>query len=434
MRLTKNSELLMSFLLKKKCIKNIEQSRKTNNILKVLYNDLLEADKYFFSLEQIGTTTFYEENFVKIEKKTDIVKPKYLHYDAIPENIRVSIEKKSSHIISYTFSLFKRKFKVVFIEQNYDETKKISVYKRYLEPIVMWLFILNKYSNKKCSKELTIYLYLDDTTKKLPRTKNDTLDEKNVNTAFTNTCPELSEILIYRKEEWFKVLIHETFHNFALDFSDMDVVSCHEKILKVFQLNSDVNLYEAYTETWAEIMNSLFCSFFIMKKNVTSKDDNEEEFLINTEFFLNFERKYSFFQLSKTMDYMGLDYEDLYSTSKKSTVERNNKYKEDSNVLSYYVIKTILINDYPDFLEWCVKNNGGSSLLQFKKTQKNLLNFCKYIETKYKSKSMIHNYECSKKMLELFKRINDGSSEDKEINNKLDYLVKNMRMSICELG
>ena len=121
----------------------------------------------------------------------------------------------------------------------------------------------------------------------------------NVNTAFTTTCPSDSEIVVFRKEEWFKAFMHETIHNFGLDFSNMNNEMVNTYILDIFKVRSKVNLFEAYTEFWAEIMNALFCSFFLLKDK-----NNISEFLSNSEFFLNFERTYSFFQLIKILDFM----------------------------------------------------------------------------------------------------------------------------------
>ena len=45
---------------------------------------------------------------------------------------------------------------------------------------------------------------------------------------------------------------------------------------------------------------------------------------------------------------------------------------------SYYVIKTILINNYQGLLSWCKTNNF--SLLQFKKTLANQMEFCNFID------------------------------------------------------
>ena len=215
-------------------------------------------------------------------------------------------------------------------------------------------------------------------------------------------------------------------HNFALDFSDMNMKVCHEKILDIFPVDSEVNLYEAYTEIWAEIMNALFCSFFVLKDKIDVK-----EFLDNSEFFLNFERNYSFFQMTKTLDYMGIKYKDLYLKNSVSDLVRKKLYRENSNVLSYYVIKTIMLNAYPDFLKWCETNNGSKSLLQFKKTERNLASFCDFIEKHYKTSSMLNGVKCAEKYLGNYKDIN---LEKRDTDKSLDYLLNNMRMTICELG
>jgi hypothetical protein len=191
------------------------------------------------------------------------------------------------------------------------------------------------------------------------------LDEENVNTAFTTTCPKNSEIVVYRKEEWFKVFIHETFHNFGLDFSDMNISDSTKRILELFPVNSEVNLFESYTEFWAEIMNAVFCSFLLLKNKT-----NINEFMSNVTTIIQYERTYSFFQLVKTLRFMGLTYKDLYGKNNKSEMLRETMYKEDTNVLSYYILKTILLNNYPGFLQWCKTHN--LSLLHFNKTPKNL--------------------------------------------------------------
>jgi hypothetical protein len=121
---------------------------------------------------------------------------------------------------------------------------------------------------------------------------------------------------------------------------------------------------------------------------------------------------------------MGLTYKDLYSNTEHSRVLRENLYKEKTNVLSYYVIKTILINNYQGFLEWCKYHNF--SLLQFKKTLANQREICKFIEKNYKTKSMISG------VLETQRFFNIIQNQKKNIN--LQYILSNLRMSICELG
>jgi hypothetical protein len=170
-------------------------------------------------------------------------------------------------------------------------------------------------------------------------------------------------------------------------------------------------------------MNALFFSF------LNSKDKyNIEEFLSNSEFFINFERTYSFFQLVKTLNFMGLTYKDLYSKTQYSKNLRENLYKEKTNILAYYVIKAILMNNYQTFLYWCKTNN--SNILQFKKTPFGQQEFCNYIEKNYKTSGFLNGIDKTEEFLNKLQK-NSGKNTEK---NKSDYILSNLRMSICELG
>jgi hypothetical protein len=409
----------MSFFTKNKYINHIEQTKRTNNIITQIYDDILNAHNYLLDIKQKRGAIFYNITTTKIHSSAQITKPKNFNSNSFPQEIRNHIDELAVTELCYQFSLFNRKIKLYFITEEDDIELKIDVYNKRVDAIIMWLYIVNEYASKECASNLVVYFYFTSLEKKLPISNIEILNENNVNTAFTTTCPTDSEIVIYRKEEWFKVFMHESFHNFALDFSDMNNVECTNRILDIFQVQSQVNLYESYTEFWGEIMNALFCSFFSLKNK-----DNIEEFLSNSEFFINFERTYSFFQLVKTLNFMGLTYKDLYSKSSHSKMLRETLYKENTNVLSYYVIKTILINNYQGLLFWCKKNN--LSLLQFKKTSSNQDEFCKFIEKNYKTTTMLEGIENSQKFLNIL------YSNNKKVNDK--YILNNLRMSICELG
>jgi hypothetical protein len=419
MKISKNCNNLLDFFIKNNHINHISQNIKTKRFIKSIYENILDAYEYTHNLQQQKEEKNNNFNIKKINNINDIPKPKTFNINAFPEEIMKTINTFSSYVISYTFSLFnenkKRKITIYFItEHEYDKVK----INKYINVITMWLYVLNKYSSKKCSETLKIYFYFTSLEKKLPEQNiHDTiLDEYNVNTAFTRTCSYNSEIVIFRKEEWFKVFIHECFHNFALDFSDADWFEGDKFILKLFPVNSEVNLFEAYTEFWAEIINALFCSFFLLK------DKNDFSlFLSNSEILINFERTYSFFQLVKVLDFMKMTYQDLYLKNAHSQMLRENMYKEKTSVLSYYVIKTILINNYQLFLEWCDVNN--ISLLQFNSTLSNIIKFCKFIEKHYKAKSMLSGVDQAEHFLLRLK----GQK------HKNKYLMNNLRMSICEL-
>ena len=411
MNLSKQSKNLILFFTKNKQVNNIQQTHKTKKILTELYKEILEAYNF------INKRNIYNYTIKKIQSATQIVKPQNFNSKSFPEIVRNHIDENMMAEICYTFSLYERSVKVYFITENDDIEVNIKLYNKYVEAIAIWLYILNIYSSKECARKINIFIYLTSLEKVLPNSNIHILDETNVNTAFTSTCPIDSEIVIFRKEEWFKVFIHETFHNFGLDFSMMNNNIVNSCILNIFKVNSEVNGYEAYAEFWAEIMNALFCSFYALKDI-----NNINDFLSNTEFYINFEITYSSFQLTKTLDFMGLSYADLYSNTKHSLILRENLYKEKTNVLSYYVIKNILISNYQGFLSWCNINN--LSLLDFKKTTGNLNDFCTFIKRNYKKQLLLNNIHKSFLFLSNIKR--------KKGNYK--YILSNLRMTICELG
>jgi hypothetical protein len=420
MKITKECLDLMSFFLKNNCLLPLKQTKQTDTILTKLYNELTNGFKFIENLKLKSGDQFYKLKVEHITNINQIPKPETFSQKVFPSKIRKHIDEFSIGLLSYNFNLFGRNINILFVIENGNLEKLIKVYNNYVDYMLVWLYIVNIYSSKKCVKQLNIFIYHTTLLKILPESNVSILDEYNVNTAFTTTCPSNSEIVVFRKEEWFKVFIHETFHNFGLDFSGinmMNMMNVNQKIISIFQVNSDVNLFESYTEFWARIINIVFCSFTNMKDK-----NNINEFLINSEFFINYERIFAFFQMVKILDFMGLTYINLYKKDNLSYHLKKTLYKENSNVLSYYIITLILINNYQDFLLWCNKNN--TELLQFKKTTKNLEKYCNFIETNYKSKTMIHGVECTKKLLSVARL---GSKKNKN-------LINNLRMTLCELG
>lgn len=427
MKITNNSQSLMSFFLDNNCINHVEQNNKTKIILKKLFGELRKADNYIKEKKQKEGSKFYKINVKKIINISHVPKPKTFSDTSFPEEIRNHINNETSYSLVYTFSLFEREIKIYFIVEDNNPELELDYYNQYVEKILVWLYIVNIYSSKKCSNHLTLYIYFTSLTKKLPPSNIHILNENNVNTAFTYSCYHDPEIVIFRKEEWFKVLMHETFHNYALDFSNMNIEKeiCNPKILSLFPVDSDVKLFEAYTEVWAEIMNAIFCSYYVAIDQKLTKD---EDFLSNFDYFINFERTYGFFQMVKTLSFMGLTYKHLYSKSEESVIMRETLYKEDSNVLSYYIIRPLLLNNYQGFLSWCDKNN--LCLLQFKKTEKNLEDFCKFIEKNYKTKNILNSVKCMEKFISKLLKLKLSRNS----NTNIDFALSNMRMTICELG
>jgi hypothetical protein len=423
MKLTKISELLMSFFIQNKCIIPTELSKKTEKILTNLFIEIRNAENYLNEVKKKEELngSFYNLKVKEIHNFKDIPKPTTFASHGFPPDIRKYIDENITIELEYNIFLLNRKIKIYFL---LEENDNLEIYNNYVDNILLWIILLNEYASKECAPQLTIYLYFTFLQKEIPNSNITILGESHANTAFTKTCPKNSEIVVYRKEEWFKVLIHETFHNFGLDFSDMNNEKCNNNILNIFSVNSEVNLYEAYAEFWAKIINILFCSYLHLKNK-----NNIEEFLTNCEFFINFELLYSCFQMVKVLDFMNMNYKHLYQKGKNNDIVRNTFYREKTNILAYYVITFILLNSYDNLIEWCNINN--LSLLQFKKTTSNQLNFCNFIIQKHRSSKLLDKINC----VEIFyKKLKSKMKKNIENKNKINYILNNLRMTICELG
>ena len=425
MKITFESHKLMSFFVENNCLNPIKHTNQTDHLLSNIFKELLDGVTFVSQEKQHLKNAFYNPKITQIETITQIPKPTTFSVSGFPDIIRKSIDQNCFSAVSYSFNIFDRKININFVTENVNIESRIHKYNGYVDYILYWLYIVNKHASRTCSSELTFFIYHTSLLKTLPTSNIDILSENNINTGFTRTCQPNSEIVVYRLEEWFKVLIHETMHNFGLDFSDMDNMNCKNRILSIFPVKSEVNLFEAYTEFWARIINVVFCSY----SNARQKN-NMNELLTNAEFFLNFERIYSYYQMVKVLNFMDIEYLFLIAKSSNTDSIRRTLYKEKTNVLAYYIITTILIDSYEDFLMWCKINND--TFLQFKKTEVNQRRFCQFIEQRYKSSNLLDNIECTEDLLTNIKKIE--KNKKKKSSKYINFLLQNLRMTLCELN
>lgn len=450
---TQQSEFLMSFFENNNCIDRENLTEKTQKIMSKIYYQMCNASVALNNAKRAATkrdqSHFYKLVVTKITDPSQIAKPASYDNYFFPNEMRTYIDTHTLYTLTYTFPIkydndFERKITVIITIENNPSEDRLRKYDKYIEYIYRWLHMINNYASTMCSKELTIYLYLTNAEKTLPKHDHHTIDVTNVNTAYTTTCEVKSAIVIYRKEEWLKVLFHESVHNFALDFSNMDNKDCTERMLRLFPIKSKVNLFEAYAEFWAELMNAAFASFEMIHGNNRSSHLNNcrdthlrnlNTFLFHFNDLIHYELNYSLFQMTKALRFMGLTYHMLYSTKADDAITRSELYKENTNVFSYYVVKTILLINYQPFLDWC--DTHKDALLQFKQTSQNQSDFCDFIEKHYLDDSILTGTMCAEYILDnLDKATPSSRSKNKTRSNKqssLIFLKRNLRMSICEL-
>lgn len=319
------------------------------------------------------------------------------NFNFIPEEIRKYIEKTEKNKITVNFKIG---IKNITVHLFYFTDSEF--YMNVIEKIYMWLFIANEYSCIKCSKNLNIYLYFTQHMKMLPLTikGKSIIKEINVNTGFTSSCREDSEITIFREEEWFKVFIHETFHNLGMDFSSIDNSDSSQLLFSNFKIKENILCFETYCEVWAEILYIIFLCFFKENKKITKNTINVIENHLKKQVI------FSIFQCIKVLKYNNLEFHDLLNDNHTSQ-SKIKKYKEDTEVLSYYVFKSVLLFYYNNFIEWCMINNYN--IFQFK-NEKNI-NFCYFLINLCKNNNkdfllVLDNIsKCNKKTLTITKNI-----------------------------
>ena len=165
-------------------------------------------------------------------------------------------------------------------------------------------------------------------------------------------------------------------------------------------------------------MNSLISAYLL------TENKDEQNFLIYSDFCSRFEQIFSLFQMVKILDFMGLNYKNLFSNDSVSNGVRRYLFKEKSNVFAYYIIKNLLLYFNVDFLIWCKQHNNN--LLSFNKNSSTLNSFLRFIDEKHQNKTFLKDIE---KMHTFLKKQQGNRAEPK--HNKL---TKTMRMSLCELS
>ena len=387
------------------------KSTKLSANSKIIISDIINIMEKATS----STSSSYKSNILDLSKDF----PKGESYDYITPEIMKDFENTSKIGKHYSFSIGIRTFNIYIIKPyNNDNDKKIyNLFDKMIHKIYVWLFVCNHYTNSQCSPIINIYIYLTNHKKVLPSLHTHTsyqleIDRHNANTAFTLACPHSkNEIYIYRFEEWFKVLIHESFHSFGLDFARMPEEIVNKKMFSIFPIKCDLRFYETYCEMWAEIINIIFISVNSYSSNETKINMNK--LIKNIENHLYFEQMFSLFQCVKVLDFYGLTYRNILQKSNKI------QYKEKTPVFSYYILKSIVMFYYNDFIEWCYIYNNKS--LEFTKTQNNINQFFEFIKTRYNSDEYINSILIFENWL---------STQNNE--NQKSFILNSLRMSVFE--
>lgn len=329
-------------------------SKESKQFLLQMIRDIVNCEKswkIYSRVVKFTVKSFHNDSLNNI--------PDYLHY---PEDIKTNIENMSKELYEYQMKINNKNICLMIIVDKYSEHKQQYV-TEIIRLVYIWLSIAINRHNTLCSQTLNIYMFMTSSIKLIPSVNANELNRQHINSAFTYSCNKINDIHVFRKEEWFKVFIHETFHNLGFDFSSIDRRFSDRYAAKIFPISTDFRTYESYCETWATIIHSIFVC---LQKNNKRKHSNMLSDISN---IIEKEVMFSIFQCNKILHHFGMNYDDLYSQNTASQFARLHKYKENTPIISYFFFKTILLYNTNSFIDWCVQNN--ESPLMFSNPEKN---------------------------------------------------------------
>lgn len=349
--------------------KPVSLTKEGNNLIKHLFGKL-----HLFHGKWEGEK---KEIIARIQRLHTI--PKSDDYSYIPIKLRTEIELVCKHQISCSFNFGGRVFTVFLCLKSVDEKYIHTILRR----VYLWLSIASEQVSATCSKTVNIYFYLIDRKKEI--VLDEEIDLIHVNTAFTTGCQPHTNVHIFREEEWFRALVHESFHNLGFDFLQLDEFlqeQAENKIRAIFPVNmKEIRFNETYCEMWAEILNNIFFIYLSDPPPPTFSRFQMEQMMKLFKEMMYFEGMFSIWQCVKILNHNHLVYSQLYNETLAS------KYKEKTQGFSYYVLKSIYMLHLSQFIHFCATNSAKNSL-RFMLNRKTISNYTGIIEDKHDSKKM----------------------------------------------
>ena len=318
----------------------------------------------------------------------------------IPDKVYSYIREKSEYCIRFQANLRGRVVRLYFItfpeshiavcssmkhrgsasssSASYLCSAEIEQYQRHAYKVFCWLSIVSQLATKECSEKLDVYFYMTPFKKERPISRHggssggetEVLSAIHVNTGLTRNCEAHGEIIVYRTEEWFKVFIHESMHNFNMDFIDIDLREANERLRKVFCIpHDDVLLFESYTEAWARNIKIMIDAYF---------QNDRTQFIYSVREKMTSNALFHIYQMVKVLDIMNLKYTQITVLTPDNLNVCRKQYAEETNVYAYYIFGGILSAYALPFICWCCDHNPGSAI-RFRKTSKNLFEFTDFI-------------------------------------------------------
>ena len=282
-------------------------------------------------------------------------------YSAIPAHYRKEMERSSSAVTTTATSILPngRHLVVHVISYSSADTELAAMW-----PLIhRWFaFAFSQTQDSRCTAAgLQVFIYLTGYKKRLPPRRkrpqhrktmrlrnapNSTLDYRHVNTAITTSCPHTmhkNTIVVFRKEEWLRALIHETVHFMGWDFSgDAEAVAQANRAIlrnmwRGLPAGHDLRVYESFCDTWATVLQVL-----LLEREYGDNGFDRKNTIVS---LLDKERRHSLGQCRKVMAHLGITWSDLEKPGLAAAT-----YREKTPILAYYVLKSACMYFMDEFV------------------------------------------------------------------------------------
>jgi hypothetical protein len=395
--------------------------------LRVLHSDLhrAHAECRRINLTPVVKTVDSRRNLPRPNNSDDS--------DFFPDEIRGHIMNEPGVSITYNFRAGGRSVTLHFVEFNTQPNQlDMLQMQTHARRVCALLHLVSLHANRNtCSARLSVYIYLTDFEKRFPTQQGLPLDAEHANTGMSYHCVRTNDVIVYRREEWFKVLIHELFHAFGLSFIESDMppgvdAAMQAMLQKMYAISHPVRIYETYCEIWARILTVLFDCFADddTQSNLGTNSSNAITELQLQVFMdcamegLEANARFARQQCAKLLRYADLSYAILATPTEENRAIVAEKYRENTNVFAYYFLTCVLLHSPDEFMGWCYKNNpcakDKKSMMQFRTAV--LSNFNGLME-------LLHH--CKQRCPAL-----DSGSESGSGSNMADVLGSSMRMTV----
>lgn len=310
---------------------------------------------------------FNKSYWTQINKFYELIKKNYTN------KLKININQNINQNIPIIHQIKNKVFsKVTFVSSNIAKTlhKYIYAHRVYYNNIQILYFSYKNTLSKKTIEELKICIYRTNAIKSLSNNhkpviisifptlfkktinklskKIKPLGTKNVNsglTFYSLADDNNGTIIIWRKEEINKVIIHELFHAIYVDLGLILNEHIFDDYMKInFNLDKFIGVNESYVETISSIFNIIFCTLEQQKSKSIIKN------------YIEVELFHAITKAAQILNYYN------FSSLKDLINDSDKKFNQNSNIFSYYILKTLTLYKFDKIMcilakSKCIKNH-----------------------------------------------------------------------------